>query len=182
MLDEVILLRKIKRGDIKAFEHVFRSYYGSLCLYAVGITGRVDIAEEIVQDLFYIIWKDRATLNIFHSISAYLYRSVRNRSLQYCKRSGRESGQYDLIIDRAENQQNSPMGNIEYEELKNLIDKTLKKMPERRRNIFTMHRFEGKKYQEIADLYSISVKTVEVEMSKALHFLKEEVEKYNYVL
>ena len=52
MLEDLLILRKIKEGDIKTFESVFRLYYSPLCLYAFSITGRKDIAEEIVQELF----------------------------------------------------------------------------------------------------------------------------------
>ena len=52
----------------------------------------------------------------------------------------------------------------------------MNKMPERRMKIFRMHRFESKKYEEIAQLLSLSVKTIEAEMTKALKALKKEVE------
>ena len=57
MLEDLLILRKIKEGDIKTFESVFRLYYSPLCLYAFSITGRKDIAEEIVQELFYVFGK-----------------------------------------------------------------------------------------------------------------------------
>ena len=52
MLDELLILKKIKGGDIKAFEGLFRRYYFPLCCYAAGITGQMDVAEEIVEELF----------------------------------------------------------------------------------------------------------------------------------
>ena len=51
MLNELFILTKIKEGDIKAFEEVFRHYYSSLCWYAAGITGEMEAAEEIVEEL-----------------------------------------------------------------------------------------------------------------------------------
>ena len=55
-MKDLLTLTKIKNGDVKAFEEVFRLYYMPLCMYAAGITGRMDIAEEIVQELFYVFW------------------------------------------------------------------------------------------------------------------------------
>ena len=66
----------------------------------------------------------------------------------------------------------------EYKELEALINRTLEKLPERRLRIFRMHRFEGKKYAEIASSLSLSVKTVEAEMTKALRTLRDELEIY----
>ena len=51
MLDELLILKKIKEGDIKAFEELFRRYYFPLCCYAAGITGQMAVAEEIVEEL-----------------------------------------------------------------------------------------------------------------------------------
>jgi RNA polymerase sigma-70 factor (ECF subfamily) len=67
---------------------------------------------------------------------------------------------------------------IEYKELEALVNRTLEKLPERRLRIFRMHRFEGKKYAEIASNLSLSVKTVEAEMTKALRTLRDELEIY----
>ena len=70
---DLFVLKKIKEGDIKAFESIFRLYYTPLCLYATSITGELEVAEEIVQDLFYVFWKERESLPILRSIKNYLY-------------------------------------------------------------------------------------------------------------
>lgn len=53
-----MILARIKEGDIKAFEGIFRRYYSPLCWYAAGITGDTASAEEIVEELFYVLWKE----------------------------------------------------------------------------------------------------------------------------
>lgn len=55
MLNELLILTKIKAGDIKAFEELFRCYYSPLCWYAASIIGRMEVAEEIVEELFYVL-------------------------------------------------------------------------------------------------------------------------------
>ncbi|WP_291128459.1 sigma-70 family RNA polymerase sigma factor, partial [Dysgonomonas sp. UBA7698] len=69
---------------------------------------------------------------------------------------------------------------IEYKELQNIINRTLEQLPERRLRIFRMHRMEGRKYKEIAQLLSVSIKTVEAEMTKAYQILRQEIEKYTH--
>lgn len=182
MLNDLLLLAKIKEGDVKAFEKLFRSYHTPLCLYAASITGSMEVAEEIVQDLFYYFWKKRQVLPTFGSVKGYLYRAVRNESIQYREHLNVREQYKEIILNKnTEISLADPQGNMEYKELEELINGTLRKLPERRLKIFCMHRFQGMKYTEIASALSVSVKTVEAEMSKALQVLRKEIEDYIYL-
>ena len=167
-MKDLLTLTKIKNGDVKAFEQVFRLYYMPLCMFAASITGRMDIAEEIVQELFYVFWKERERLQLFHTIKSYLYGAVRNQSLQYWEHQDVRNRYRDAILSHPDKDDtpDDPQEQIEYKEL------------EARLRIFRMHRFEGKKYAEIASNLSLSVKTVEAEMTKALRTLRDELEIY----
>ena len=165
MLNELMILARIKEGDIKAFEGIFRRYYSPLCWYAAGITGDTASAEEIVEELFYVLWKNRERLQVFQSVKSYLYRSVRNEAVQFCEHQEVKE-RYRASV------------RTEYEELRPLIRHTLDKQPRRRQQIFRMHRMEGKKYAEIALSLSLSVKTVEAEMTKVLRTLRNEIDNY----
>jgi RNA polymerase sigma-70 factor (ECF subfamily) len=180
MVNDLFALKKIKEGDIQAFESVFRLYYSPLCLYAAGITGRMDVSEEIVQELFYVFWKEREKLHIYHSIKSYLYGSVRNRSIQYCEHRDVVERHRQVVFseENESTKASDPQYILEYKELESLVKRTLEKLPGRRLRIFQMHRFEGKKYAEIASALSLSVKTVEAEMTKALQTLRKEIENY----
>ncbi|WP_308746741.1 RNA polymerase sigma-70 factor [uncultured Bacteroides sp.] len=179
MLNELLILKKIKESDIKAFEDLFRCYYFPLCCYAAGITGQMEVAEEIVEELFYVLWKEREHLQIFQSVKSYLYRATRNQSLQYCEHEEvRNRHRESVLATSASEQPTDPHQQMEYEELQKFINNTLDKLPVRRRQIFEMHRMEGRKYSEIAARLSLSVKTVEAEMTKALRTLRKEVETY----
>lgn len=179
MLDELFILTKIKEGDIQSFEKIFRRYYTPLCWYAAGITGQMEVAEEIVEELFYVLWKDREQLHIYQSLKSYLYRAVRNQAIQYCEHLEVRERYREFVLAADTSQSDSnPQEQLEYEELQRLIRNALKKLPERRLRIFQMHRMEGKKYAEIAASLSISIKTVEAEMTKALRLLRKEVENY----
>lgn len=179
MLNELMIVAKIKEGDIKAFEEIFHRYYSPLCWYAAGITGDMDSAEEIVEELFYILWKNREQLQVFQSLKSYLYRSVRNESVQYCEHQ-EVKDRYRTAVHTTKKSEavSDPYRQMEYKELQNLILHTLDKLPDRRRRIFNMHRMKGMKYTEIASALSLSVKTVEAEMTKVLRVLRTEVENY----
>lgn len=182
MLHDLFVLKKIKEGDIDTFEKLFRDYFNPLCLYAASITGRIDVSEEIVQELFYVLWRDRQELNILRSLKSYLYTAVKNRSLQYREHRSVQDKHRDYTLKREHlGEDGNPESDLEYKELESLIENTLKKMPERRRQIFRMHRFENKKYSEIAETFSISIKTVEAEITKALRALRVSIEQYENI-
>ena len=179
MLNELIILAKIREGDIKAFEEVFRRYYSPLCWYAAGITGDVESAEEIVEELFYILWKNREQLQVFQSLKSYLYRAVRNEAVQYCEhREVKERYRASVRTESEPEYSHDPQWQMEYEELQALIQRALDRLPVRRRQIFNMHRTRGMKYAEIAVSLSLSVKTVEAEMAKVLRTLRSEIDNY----
>lgn len=181
MLNDVLIFKKIKDGDIETFEQVFRQYYLPLYMYSFGIIGRKDAAEEIVQELFYVLWRDREALNIVRSMKSYLYGAVRNQSLQYFEHQYvKERHRENVLSRKLEASETTAQEQIEYKELQNIINRTLEQLPERRQRIFRMHRMEGRKYKEIAQLLSVSIKTVEAEMTKAYQILRQEIEKYTH--
>jgi len=178
-MNDTIDFLKIKEGDIKAFERIFRLYYTPLYLYAFSITGQKETSEEVVQDVFYMIWKEREKIQILLSLKSYLYKSVKNRSLHYLEHLHvREQYRENFLAGNSSATEPSPDELFEYTELKEIIETTIKKLPERCRHIFTMHRMNGQKYKEIAASLSISIKTVEAEMTRAYRVLRTEVEKY----
>ena len=178
MPNELTIWSKVRKGDIKTFETLFRQYYMPLCWYAASITGCSQAGEEIVEELFYVLWNDREKLQMFHSIKGYLYRAVRNEALQYCEhRDVRE--RYAAVAAKSEwDSPVDPQQEMEYKELQNLIRQTLAQMPLRRQQIFRMHRMQEMKYTDIALALSLSVKTVEAEMTKVLRTLRKEIDNY----
>lgn len=183
MLDELLAIKHIREGNIKAFEKVFRLYYSSLVFYSYGITGRKEIAEEIIQEIFYRLWKERENIRVTHSLKSYLYAAVRNESLQHNEHiMVRERYRQQLLSAEKTAPEPSPHEDLEYRELESIINRTLINMPERRRRIFQMHRYEGLKYKEIAERLSLSVKTIEAEMTKTYQALRKEIEKFTYTV
>ena len=69
ILKEQQQLRKIQKGDIASFEALFHHYYSGLCGYSASLVGMKEVAEEVVQDVFFNIWKNRETLRIRQSLN-----------------------------------------------------------------------------------------------------------------
>ena len=168
--------KQIKNSDVEAFESLFREYYAKLCQHAYGFVKDMDTAEEIVQDFFYNFWKNRESMSFRISMKAYLYQAIKNNSLKYLeKASVRQRYAADVLTNTSDENLTNLSNELDGRELERIINETLKELPERCRQIFLMNRFEGMKYHEIANRLSISVKTVEANMSKALKVFRKKL-------
>jgi len=162
------IVGRIRQGDKQEFEKLFRSSYASLVRYAKTILRDHDTAEEIVQELFFRLWQDRGSLSIESSLNGYLFRSVHNRSLHYIEHQKVVDRHAGEIAASAVETAEPVTEEIYYSELQSKVARVLDKLPEKCRIIFRMSRFEGLKYNEIAAKLSVSLKTVESNMGKAL--------------
>ena len=178
VLKEQQQLRKIRKGDIDSFENLFHQYYPGLRSYAESLVKKEEVAEEIVQDVFYNIWRNRESLRIIRSWQSYLYRSIYNNSMMYFRRTRREYLTEDGFSPESADSSRDPFQEMQSREIFDVVLKTLEDLPERTRQIFIMNRQEGLKYKEIAHKLSISVKTVEANMGRALKELRKSMEKY----
>ena len=175
---ENTIIQKIQAGDKSAYEELFRSLYSHLCNFAFQFLKEQAASEEVVQEMFFKLWEKREELNINSSIKSYLFSSVRNHCLNQIKHleirnsykihneqqiQHSEQQEYDVAVEH---------------ELQEKIEIAIQSLPPERQKIFKLSRFEGKKYREIAEELSLSVKTVEAQMSKALKFMREELKDY----
>lgn len=178
ILKEQQQLRKIQRGNIDSFEKLFHRFYPGLSGYAESLVGKREIAEEVVQDVFYNIWKNRETLRINKTWQSYLYRSVYNNSMMYLRKMRREHPMNERNSLEPKVNTPDPYELMQLNEVSELVSRTLEDLPERTREIFRLNRQEGLKYREIAERLSISIKTVEANMGRALKALRNSLKKY----
>ncbi len=177
-LKDTRIVNKIRKGDISTFESLFHEFYPGMCSYAESLVSKPDIAEEVVQEVFFNIWKNKNSFKIVVSLKTYLFRSVFNNSMLYLRNRKRERKLNENWTEFQPVQRNEITEEMEAREMNALISFTLHSLPERTQEIFRLSRFEGLKYKEIAEKLSISVKTVEANMGKALKALKISIEEY----
>jgi RNA polymerase sigma-70 factor (ECF subfamily) len=175
MIRDTEIIRRIRNGDTGQFESLFRSSYVSLVRYAKTLIKDHDTAEEIVQDLFFKLWQDREKLNIESSLNGYLFRSVHNRCLHHIEHVRVVERHAEEMSYRQTESQESPSDILNYKELQEKVARILEKLPDRCGKIFTMSRFDGLKYTEIAEKLSVSIKTVEANMGRALKEFRKEL-------
>ncbi len=172
-------IEKLKQGDLKTFEYIFHLYSLSLTRYAYSYLNDEGRAKDMVQEVFYKLWRDREHFCIHVSLEAFLYTCVRNECLNYLKHE-RIKGKYAWFRKRIramELQDHHYENNVEeqmrMEELHRKLYEAINSLPEKSRRIFRMSRFEKKKNKEIAREMNISLKCVEKHITKSLKYLRE---------
>lgn len=165
----------IKDGDHKAFRTVFEKYYLRLHRFIWGYVSSKAVAEGLVQDLFTTLWEKRDEIEIEHSIKAYLFRSARNKSIDWLRHE-KVKDEWREEKKQLERQKEQPDMSKRLHDKQMLVEvkQAISNMPERRREVFMLSRYEDMTYKEIAKLLDISPSTVETHMSKALAELRDE--------
>lgn len=171
----------LEKGNIYAYELVFRRYYISLCGFATRFVQQPEVAEEIVQNVFLKLWEKRNHIRIETSLKSYLFRAVFNgcnNHLTHIKVRNKYISLTQDAISKNEFHADPVIDSLVFKELDENITKAIENLPTECKKIFKMSRFEGLKYAEIANQLGISVKTVETQISRALSRLREDLKDF----
>lgn len=175
--------------SINIVEKLFRKYYKILRAYAYRLSGDKDTAEDIVQDVYYELWKKRDELVMEDAIKYYLFRSIYTKTLNYLNSKAyteqepfehsTEGRIQQIYIQSFIYDQESE---LMYKELQGEINTVISSLPEQCKKVFILSRKYELKNREIAEQLGISVKTVEKHISKALSILRTSLKDIRFLL
>ncbi len=171
-INEVAFVKGLKKGDSKAYTYLVETYHHKLCTYAFGLIGDYDLSEDIVQNVFMKIWKQRKNLKDDIDLTNYLYKSVYNGFIdQYRKRRpvfSLEKVHIDsLKVFVQEDSENS------LERLIANVKKEIKNLPPKCQQVFLLSKQDGLSNIEIAEYLNISTKSVEGHITKAFSIIRK---------
>src|SRR5690554_3014986 len=172
------LFRRIAfNDDQEAFKELFFDFYPSLCIFAGRYITAPEICEDIVQDTFLDLWKNRKKIKITSSFRNLLITSVKNNCVDYLRKKklrqihAEKNNIHETIMD-------TPNEIYTISELEEMLDTALNRMPTKVKKAFELSRFENMTYHKIAEELGVSPKTVESYISKALSILRVELKDY----
>jgi len=176
------LISALRRGEKYAYLEVYNDFYGLIFHLSLQYLHDQRISEEIVQDTFVKLWEIRDTLNEQFSLRNFLYTITKNNCLNYLRNQ-------KIILKHQENLKYLEMqfnyealeklgSYIEFEELRQKIDHAIASLPDGIRETFLLSRFEEQQNKEISERLSVSIKTVEARMTKALKILRTELKDF----
>lgn len=160
------------------FDKIYVMYFTRMRRFAKEYVLFDEDAENVVQDVFVVLWEKRDVLDIQVSLVSYLFLLVKNRCLDYLR--------HQVVADEYKQELTLKLTSLEHlndsftsdEDIERILLSAIHKLPERCREIFMKNRIEGKKYREIATEMNLSVNTVENQISIALKKLRVELKDY----
>jgi len=171
-VDDRELLARLRAGETSAFDAIFRANYPLLVRVAEAMLRERATAEEIAQDVMLELWRRRESLDVTESVRGYLLQATRNRTLNALRHRAIERKSEPHVIEGVTRLPSTDAAAREGE-IEAALHEAVAALPDRCRQIFELSRVDGLKYAEIAARLGISVKTVEVQMGKALRILRE---------
>lgn len=129
----------------------------------------MDVAEDIVSDVFLKVWEKREGFSGIKALKSYLYMSVKNTCFNYLKRENR------LLPEEEEQMDRSVLDNIIYAEVLHEIYQTIEELPVKCRRVFIKIFIEGKSVNEIATELNLAISTVNTQKNRALTFIRNKL-------
>ena len=172
-------VHRINVKDEAAFHDLFTRFRNYLVLFAMRRVEQLDVAEDIVQEVFIAVWERDARYPTYNAFRSFLYNSVKNASLNHLKHKNVEE-KY-LASLNLENEGDDIDLKMMEEELYRLLFKTIDELPDKCRNIFLLH-LEGKGNEEIALLLNLSILTVKTQKKRAMSYIRERLGRVYFVM
>jgi len=159
--NDLLLWNSIKKGDAKSFDVLFSKYFNYLYNYGLSLTQDEALIKDVIQDLFYDLWKDRKKLNINRSVKYYLLQSFRRMVfLKFKENKLVPLEEYHKDVNITE----SIQAKIIHKENRSMHSLNLqimaKSLTGRQREAIFLKYYKGMDSQEISDLMQIDIKAV----------------------
>jgi RNA polymerase sigma-70 factor (family 1) len=175
-IDQHELIHLISKGDENAFRTLFDTYARKLIYFVFALVKSKEVAQEIVDEVFIRLWKNRENAPGIRNIKVYLYSAVKNAALNHISRKAFEQitqpfNDIDILIS----DEQLPDRQMITAELFNEIHEAVNALPPRCKMIFKLVREDGLKYKEVADILNISQNTVDAQMVIAVKRIREKI-------
>ena len=161
----------IRRHNKTAFAELFNRYWRKAYLIAYSKIHEREATEEIVQELFILLWDKRESLSI-HNFRSYLYTSVKNKCLNYIESQIVQKKHWDHYKTFLPKTADAADNHVEYNDLMDAIRVGMQNLPQKTQKVFRLNRLEGRTIPEIAQDLNLSEKAIEYHLSRSLKELR----------
>jgi len=173
-------IRSLREGDRVVFRQVFDEYHARVYAYVYKKTASSYMAEETMQLTFVKLWNYRQSLKPELTLFTQIFRIASTTMIDLLRSEEKKQNALQSI-KRQTDFRLDPLQSMEENLLKKKVNVLVRQMPTMQKRVFEMSRFEEKSYREIAHALSISIKTVETHISRALKFLRQNLTLFSYL-
>jgi len=183
-LDQPEIIERLKQGDRSVYAEIVEQWQHMIYNTAISIVQHEEDAEDITQDVFISLYEKIGDFRGESMLSTWLYKVTVRKALDHEKRNSRQKrgGFLQKIFSVKESEEpvnfNHPGILLDNKEKAAALFKALKKLPEKQRIAFTLHKMEGLSYQEIAAIMDISLYAIESLQVRAKNNLKKILKDY----
>ena len=175
IIEEQLLLRQLREGDMASYEILFHRYYPTFFAFAKGMLKDEGAAEDIIQNVFMKIWIHREALVETMSIKNYIYVLSKREVFNHLRAKYNTHVVLTEDMMTLEHPSEHEETQSDYRELREAVQNVIDAMPPNRKSVFCLSRFKSLTNQEIADKLGISIRTVEKHIELALRTFKEQL-------
>jgi RNA polymerase sigma-70 factor, ECF subfamily len=170
---DVEVLRRIGAGDREALRELYTAYYHRLLRFIYRITHRLDLAQEGVNDVMLVVWRNSQSFGHRSSVSTWLMGIAYRKALKSLEASRRWSDRFasvdfDVFVERSE----PPGEHSDDGDLRDLLEEAMRHLSPEQRAVVELTYFYGCTYEEIAAVAGCPVNTVKTRMFHARAKLK----------
>lgn len=166
------LLGRVRGGDSGALGLLYVRYSPQVYELALHFSGNEEEAEDISHNVFCRFWERHDQIADISSLKAYLFKMTRNEILTLFRHRQVERNYLRQKIEQDPSPVSDDNVRITAIELLQMINLAIDRMPDLRRRIFMMSRYDEMTYAEIAESLDISPRTVQYHIGKALAELR----------
>ena len=171
--NEYQLVKQLMKGDHAAFDELFEKYHKKVFAFSLRVIKNREDAEEIVQEVFYNLWKDRKKLTELKDIEAWIFGICLNIIRKHFRKISSDKKHQTRFTKHYLESDNSTVQDLEFKELVERTDKIIEELPPRQRTIFLLSRKEQMSNAEISKKLNISERTVDNQLSRAKSFIRK---------
>ncbi len=171
-INDHIFIKALKKGEEKAYMFLLEKYHRRLHAYAFSLIGDHVASQDVVQNVFFKVWRFRESLDSNRSIKSFLFKSVYNEFLNTLqKNKSTMSLQYKYVESLYEVVQNS--NDAAFEVMIEVVNQEIQNLPPKCKRVFELSKKEGLTNAEISEFLGISIKTVEAQITKSFTLLRK---------
>lgn len=170
--DDITLLYAVAKDDQKAFAELFGKYKGRTYTIALVLTDDPIVAEELVQDVFLRVWKNRHKLKELDDFTSWLYTITRNRAITALQKNMREGQKRAEFVSWVPEQVNDAERKMDDHYMRQLLEMALSRLSKQQRKVFELCRLKGYSREEAALELGLAPATVSVHLTLAIRSVR----------